>query len=395
MEMVGTSEHHIDFFETPRKPLPGHILFDGLQPPREIVLAVNPRTSLEEVVGVLKAAKDTEQIVILELALSECDAKGGYSGLTPSTFAARVRRAADIVGWYGYVLHADHVTIGRHTHRRTEEEISDVKRELEARMDAGFTSFAIDASYLFDRSAETVEGQLRDIAEVSVEMFKHIEDKIGGGPFGKEGEVGEIGVTEFTTVEEALFYLGELRKKSIELDCLAINNGSKHGVTLDAEGKVIPQLTINLKRTVEIVEATRRNDYRTGIAQHGISGTPFSLIASKFPKGMINKGNVATNIMLLHWDTLQIYEPELYQKIYEWVIDKYGKEGVSEKDTFVKNSKYAIKEFFDEIGDVSEETKKVIRARVYVETLTMMKAFGMNKTAKRVYDYIVKNDIEY
>jgi len=85
----------------------------------------------------------------------------------------------------------------------------------------------------------------------------------------------------------------------------------------------------------------------------------------------------------------------MYQKIYEWVIDKYGKEGVSEKDTFVKNSKYAIKEFFDEIGGVSEETKRAIRARVYAETLIMMKAFGMNKTAKRVYDHIVKNDIEY
>ncbi|MDH5769857.1 MAG: class II fructose-bisphosphate aldolase, partial [Candidatus Bathyarchaeota archaeon] len=174
-----------------------------------------------------------------------------------------------------------------------------------------------------------------------------------------------------------------------------INNGSKHGVTLDAEGNVIPQLTVNLKRTIEIFEAARRDGYRTGIAQHGISGTPFSLIASKFPKGMINKGNVATNIMLLHWDILQIYEPELYQKIYEWVIDRYGKEGVSEKDTFVKDSKNAIKEFFDEIGDVGEETKRVIRARVYAETLIMMKAFGMNKTAKRVYDYIVKNDIEY
>ncbi|MDH5771202.1 MAG: class II fructose-bisphosphate aldolase, partial [Candidatus Bathyarchaeota archaeon] len=267
------SDPHIDFFETPRKPLPGHILFDGLQPPREIVLAVNPRTSLEEVVGVLKAAKDTGQIVILELALSECNRKGGYSGLTPSTFADRARKAADIVGWYGYILHADHVTIGRETHKITEAEISDVKRELEARIDAGFTSFAIDASYLFDRSAEKVKDQLRDVAEVSIEMFKHIEDKIGGMPFGKEGEVGEIGVTEFTTVEEGLFYLGELRKNGIELDCLAINNGSKHGVTLDAEGNVIPQLTVNLKRTIEIFEAARRDGYRTGIAQHGISGT--------------------------------------------------------------------------------------------------------------------------
>ncbi len=388
-------DSHIQFFEKPRNPVPGKTLFDALQPPREIVLALNPRTSYDEVAGILQAAKDTENVVILELAITEMNTDIGYTGLTPYTIAERASKAAEEVGWFGYVLHADHVTIGRKTKRKTEEDMNYAKKELDARIKAGFTSYAIDASYLFDREGKTVETQLKDIVEVGVEMFHYIKDRLGDFPFGKEGEIGEIGIAEFTTVEEALHYLGELKKNDIELNCLAIANGSKHGVTLDADGKPVAQLTINLKRTVEIVEAVRKAGYKTGVAQHGISGTPFSLIASKFPKGIINKGNVATNLMLNHFDIFEIFEPELYSKIFQWTIDKYHKEGVTEKQTFAKNSKYAIKEYFNEIQKISVDTKRAIRSKIYNETLIMMKAFGMNKTARRIYDYIEKNNISY
>ncbi len=384
-------EAHVKYFEQPRNPFPGNILFDALQPPREIVLAVNPRVTTEVVTGILQAAKATENIVILELALSEMDRNGGYTGLTPAAFAARARKAAEIAGWYGYVLHADHITIKK----GTDEEIEKVKREIDARIDSGFTSFAVDSSFLFDRSKTRVEDQLRDISRVSIVMFKHIAEKMNDKPYGREGEVGEIGIKEFTEVDEALYYLGRLKENGIYLNCLAIANGSKHGVTVDAEGNIIPQLTINLQRTVEIVDAMQAQGYKTGVAQHGITGTPISLIAEKFPKGKINKGNVGTYWMLLVWDILQIHEPELYQKIHSWVINKYRKEGVSEAETFSRNSKYAIKEFFDEIEKINEDAKEAIRAKAYAEALIHLKAFGMNKTAKKVYNYLVKNEIKY
>lgn len=384
-------EAHVKYFEYPRNPLPGDVLFSALQPPSEIILAVNPRVTIDVITGILQAAKDDEQIVILELALSEMDRNGGYTGLTPSTFASRVKEAAEIVGWYGYVLHADHITVKK----GTEEEMEAVKGEIDARIDAGFTSFAIDSSFLFDRSKTNVEDQLKEVVKTSVLLFKYIEEKMGGRRYGKEGEVGEIGITEFTTVEEALYFLDKLKENGIELDCLAIANGSKHGVSVDAEGKIIPQLGINIQRTVEIAEAIKDRGYKTGIAQHGITGTPLPLIASKFPKGKINKGNVGTNWMLLVWEILEIFEPELYQEMHNWVIEKYKKEGVSEPEVFVRNSKYAIKEFFGELEKIGEGTKKAIRARAYAEALTFFKAFGMNKTAERVYDYIIKNRIQY
>jgi len=374
---------HVEYFEQPRPPLPGDVLFKALQPPDCIVLAVNPRVTLDAIVGILQAAKETENIVILELALSEMNRKGGYTGLTPKAFAERVRKAAEIANWYGYVLHADHITVKK----GDEDELKNLELELDARIEAGFTSFAIDASFLFDRTAKTVPEQLREIIRVGTLLFKYVEERFPSEKsFGREGEVGEIGIRELTTVEEALHYLDEMKRNGIELDCLAIANGSKHGVSVDEEGNIIPQLGINIKRTVEIADAIRARGYRTGIAQHGITGTPLPLIASKFPKGKIIKGNVGTFWMLLVWDVLQIFEPELYQKIYEWTIEKYGKEGTSEAEVFIKNSKYAIKEFFQAIENISEDTKEAIRAKAYAETLTLIKAFGMNKTAKKVYE---------
>lgn len=389
--MANMKPEHVVFFEEPRNPIPGNLVFEALTPPKEIILAVNPRVAIEVIEGVLKAAKDTENIIILELALSEMNLKGGYTGLTPKAFAERVRKAAENVGWFGYVLHADHVTVRKGTY----EEIDNVKKELEARIEAGFTSYAIDTSYLFDVSKDAVSEQLKKVVDVGAELFKFLDERIGHRNYGREGEVGEIGKSELTEIEEALYYIRKMRENGVDLHWLAINNGSKHGVSIDAKGNIIPQLGINIKRTIEIVQALWNNGYSTRVAQHGISGTPLHLISEAFPKGMINKGNVATYYMLMVYDILRIYEPDLYKRIYKWVIEKYKKENVPEAEIFVENSKNAIKEFFNEFEKIDDETKQSIKAKAYAETLLHMKAFGMEKTAKKVYDYLKKTNIKY
>jgi len=367
---------HVSFFEEPRPPIPGNLLFEALTPPKEIILAVNPRVTIEVIEGVLKAAKDTENIVILELALSEMNLKGGYTGLTPRAFAERVRRAAENVGWFGYVLHADHVAV----RKGTDEEIDNIKKELDARIDAGFTSYAIDASHLFDVAKDTVSEQLKKVIELGTELFNYLDERMGHKDYGKEGEVGEIGKSELTEVDEALYYVKSMKENGVSLHWLAINNGSKHGVSVDAQGNIIPQLGINVKRTVEIAQALWSNGYPTRIAQHGVSGTPLHLIAEAFPKGMINKGNVATYYMLMVYDILRIYEPELFRKIYRWVIEKYRKEGVSEIEVFTENCKHALKEFFNELEKISDETKEAIRAKAYADTLLHKQYYQADRT---------------
>ena len=161
------SETYMEYFEKKRDPLPGDILFDALQPPKEIILAANTRATIEVIEGILQAAKETKNIVILELALSEMDKKGGYTGLTPSSFALRVKQAAMNVDWYGYVLHADHITVKKDT----SEEIDRVQKEIDARVDAGFNSYAIDSSYLFNRNADKVQDQLKENLKNSIQLF--------------------------------------------------------------------------------------------------------------------------------------------------------------------------------------------------------------------------------
>ena len=384
-------EEYRKFFEEPRDPLPGGILFEALRPYENIILAVNPRVTSEVIEGILKACKDTGQVVIMELALSEMNLSGGYTGLTPRAFAEKVRLAAETVEWYGYVLHADHLTVKK----GTESELKDLKREIDARIKAGFTSFAVDSSFLFDRRAHSLKDQLKAVVENAIYLHSYIEDRLGDFPYGREGEVGEIGIKEYTEVAEALHYLRELKKAGIDIHFLAIANGTKHGVTVDAEGKIVPQLKINLKRTVEIADAMEAEGFRTRIVQHGITGTPLHLIAERFPKGKILKGNVGTFWMLLVWDILRIFEPDLYQKIHDWVIDKYYEEGKSEAEIFNKHSKYAIKTFFKDLENIHEDTKSAIKSKAYSEALMFFKAFGMEETARRVYEYISKKRIEY
>ena len=53
-------------------------------------MAANTRiTTVAE--GIFKAAKDTDSAVFMELARSECDLKGGYTGLTPKDFSEKMR----------------------------------------------------------------------------------------------------------------------------------------------------------------------------------------------------------------------------------------------------------------------------------------------------------------
>lgn len=384
-------EDYVSFFEQPRNPLPGGILFEALHQYRNIILAVNPRVTIEVIEGILKACKDTGQIVIMELALSEMSLKGGYTGLTPSSFAERVKHAAEKVGWYGYVLHADHMTVKK----GDEDELRNLERELDARIEAGFTSFAVDSSFLFNREAHRVEDQLKHIVENSIYLHKYIMDRLNGFPYGREGEVGEIGIKEFTEVAEALHYVRELKRSGIDLHFLAIANGTKHGVSVDSEGNIVPQLGINVKRTVEIADALESEGFRTRIVQHGITGTPLHLIAEKFPKGRILKGNVGTFWMLLVWDILRVFKPELYWRINHWVIENYRKGDELEVETFNKYSKYAIKHFFNELEKISKETKLAIKSKAYAEALTFFKAFGMEETARKVYKYIRENRIKY
>jgi len=191
-----------------------------------------------------------------------------------------------------------------------------------------------------------------------------------------------------TQPEEAATFIKALNENGVYPHFLAIANGSAHGNTYDTNGNLIEQVSVDIEQTIAVAQALKDNDLDVRIAQHGITGTPRDLIHNHFPHGDIVKGNVATFYQNIVWDIFKVYEPELYKDIWDWTIANYKEKAPEKNDNelFGKFSKFSIKEFFDRIYSVSEDTLEAIDAMCYAETLLFIKAFNGEGTAQAVRD---------
>jgi fructose-bisphosphate aldolase class II len=373
-------------------PVSGAAIFGGVSGHKKIIMAANIRIAAVAE-GIFKAAKDTDSAVFMELARSECDLKGGYTGMTPHDFSERMNATANAVQFDAWALHADHITIK--TGDATE--VEQTKQLIDAQIKAGYTSFAIDASHLFNFEGKTVREELDQNIRVTSEMALYIKNKMKGKDFGLEVEVGEIGRKDgegliLTKPREAVTFIKALNENGVFPHALAIANGSTHGHTYDQNGNVVEQLSIDIPQTKAIAGALRENNLHVGIAQHGITGTPRDLINLHFPKGDIIKGNVGTFWQDVAFNTLKVYEPALYKDIQEWTLDKFRAKnpGKSDRQIFDGNCKYAIKEFFRDIYAVEEDTHKAIVAMAYAESLVFFRSFSSYGSATLVRKYLGK-----
>jgi fructose-bisphosphate aldolase class II len=370
-------------------PVSGAAIFGGISGQKKIIMAANIRIAAVAE-GIFKAAKDTDSAVFMELARSESDLNGGYTGLTPHDFSEKMEAAAKKVQFDTWALHADHISI------KTGEptEIEQTKLLIDAQIKAGYTSFAIDASHLFNFEGKTVREELDQNIRITSEMALYIKNKMKGNDFGLEVEVGEIGRKDgegliLTKPQEAVTFIKALNENGVFPHALAIANGSTHGHTYDQNGNVVEQLSIDIPQTKAIASALRENNLHVGIAQHGITGTPRDLINLHFPKGDIIKGNVGTFWQDVAFNTLKVYEPALYKDIQEWTLEKFRAKnpGKSDRQIFDGNCKYAIKEFFRDIYSVDDDTHKAIVAMTYAESLVFFRAFSSYGSATLIRKY--------
>ena len=374
-----------------RKPVSGDDVFKALNGKRTIVMACNVRMTRGITTGIMKAAKDNDAVIIFEIARSESNLNGGYTGMTPEVFFNEVVSAAHDVDHDMFVVHADHISITK----GDEEDLENTRALIKHQIDAGYTSFAIDASHLFDFKGKDLREELADNIRCTTEMARFIEDNIGERTFGLEVEVGEIGKTDdsgrvLTSPEEAATFLTALKEKGVGPNLLAIANGSAHGNTVDENGNVIPQVSINIPQTVAVVKAIRDAGLDIGIAQHGITGTPRETINLHFPKGDILKGNVGTHWQNVFYDVTKIYEPELFADMKEWVIHTYGPKSPGKPDeiVWVKNAKNAFKPFIEKNWNLSKDTLSAMEAVSYAEANLFFRAFDAKGTASNVREYI-------
>jgi fructose-bisphosphate aldolase, class II len=319
-------------------------VFRALKDHKVIIMACNTRIK-HVIPGIMRAAQELDAIIAFELAKSEGNLKGGYTGMDPYIFFDTVMGYADEVKFTKpFFIHGDHTT----TKSKEPEVIADSRALIKAELEAGYTSVAIDASF----------NHIPDNIIITTDLGRDV--KAAGA--GLEVEVGEIKSAgyegEITTVPEAVDFITGLEKNGIRPNLLAINNGSKHGNYLPGE-----EVHIDLKRTGEIYDAIKK--WGVNIAQHGITGTPLALVG-QFADYGIRKGNVGTN-----WQNIahECLPTDLMQAMRDWA----KKEG--------KDIKFATKQFYSEINGIPEEYKKKTEQAAYASAKDFIKAFRAPGTA--------------
>lgn len=327
--------------------LNGKDILAVLKPEPVIVMACNTRIK-HVIPGIMRAAQELDAVVAFELARSECSLEGGYTGFTPQLYVETVVEYAEATGFTKpFFIHADHITVKS----TAPEAIASARELIDAQLAAGYTSFAIDASF----------NELPDNIRITTELAQPILAQ----NYGLEVEVGEIKAAgqeaEITTVEEAVEFITGLRQHGIYPDLLAINNGSKHGNYLEGE-----KIFIDLERTGEIYQAIK--DYGVCIAQHGVTGTPLHLVG-RFADYGIRKANVGTQ-----WQNIAHagLPEDLLAEMRAWAA-------ANQKDI-----KFATKPFKDRIDRIPVSYQEKIAEMAYREAKEFIKAFRAVGTASKV-----------
>ncbi len=336
----------------PACPLNGRDVFRALSPHKVIVMACNIRIPAV-IPGIMKAAEDLSAIVAFELAKSEGNVDGGYTGMTPEIFVSTIlsyARRKDFT--LPFLIHGDHITVKNPSGK----EIAEARTLIAAELAAGYTSFAIDASF----------NPIPVNAKITSELSAPVRER----GLGLEVEVGEIKSagteSSLSTVEEAVGLMELLAAAGVAPDLLAINNGSKHGNYLEGE-----KISIDLERTGQI-HAAVHGKYGVDIAQHGITGTPLHLVG-RFADYGIRKGNVGTQWQNIAHDGLP---PDLMGRMRDWA------KGAG------KDIKFATKPFKKEIDAIPAEYAERIERAAFEEASRLFRAFRAEGTAKIVADFL-------
>jgi len=328
-------------------------IFDILKDKKVIIMACNIRIR-NAVPGIMRAAEELDAIVAFEIAKSEGGKNGGYTGQPPKVFFDSIVDFAERTKFSKpFFIHGDHITV-----KNTSEDEVEYARELIAmEIEAGYTSFAIDASH----------NLIPDNVKITSDLAKSILEK----RYGLEVEVGEIKAIQdggsITSVLEATTFIDGLEKNGVHPDLLAINNGSKHGNYLEGE-----KVSINLDRTNEIYNAIK--DKGICIAQHGITGTPLSVVG-KFADYGIRKGNVGTE-----WQNVaHRHLPEdLMADMKKWTEENK------------KDLKFATKPFKEKIDNIPAANMKATEEDAYRTAKEFITAFRANGTAGMVTEALSK-----
>lgn len=328
--------------------LSGRDVFAAIGHEERIVMACNPRIA-HVVPGIMRAAEELDAVVIFELTATEGGVDGGYTGLTPELFVETLLEQAERTSFTRpFVIHGDHITIKD----TSDSQLTGARQLIEAERAAGFTSFALDASF------NPLPDNIRIVSTLTRQLVEE-----GFGLELELGEVPEVGSdSHLTTIEETETFLDGLGGNGVIPHLLAINNGSHTGNYLDGQ-----MVQIDLERTAAI-HATAAARGVFGLVQHGITGTPLHLVGRLAEYG-IRKGNIGTLWQNVAHAGLPL---DLMDAIRNWSKENN------------RDIKYATGFFKREIDAIPEENTKLIADMAYREAREFISAFHGKGSASRL-----------
>lgn len=245
--------------------------------------------NLETLQGVLRAASQLSQPIILQLTRSSIE----YMGLETAVNLARTGlKEYEVEGW----LHLDH---------------GDTVELVQRCLDAGFDSVMIDGS----------ESPLEENIKITADVVKRAKS-YGANVEAELGYVAKLGQSHeqmgFTRVDEAKRFTEETG-----IDALAVAIGTAHGFYTSE-----PQLQFELLSEIH-------SAVNTILVLHGGSGVPAADLKQAISRG-ICKVNLATEIKNIFMKTLQVLLaenteidlrkvfPKATKKVTELVSEKLG-----------------------------------------------------------------------
>ncbi len=328
--------------------LSGRDVFTALKDENLIVMACNARIG-HALPGIMKAAQELDAVVAFELTMTEGGLDGGYTGQTPDSFVGTVVEYAHECKFTSpFFIHADHITVKD----ASKEEFERARLLIEAQIEAGYTSFALDASF--------------NPLPVNIDIVARLARPIIARGFGLELELGERpaspGRSSLTTIGETESFLSGVNARGISPQLLAINNGSKRGNYL--EGEVVH---IDLERTRRISE-TAASFGLAGLVQHGITGTPLHLVGKLAHYG-IRKGNIGTLWQNVAHAGLPL---DLMDAMRCWARENN------------RDIKYATRVFKSDIDAIPQENRRQIHEMAYREAREFLIAFHARGSATKL-----------
>ncbi len=335
--------------------LSGRDVFSAMKDEKLIIMGCNPRIK-HVIPGIMRAAEELDAVVAFELSRTEGGLDGGYTGQTPELFCNTIFEYAQKYGFTKpFIIHGDHITIKD----TGSEEFSAAADLVRAQIEAGYTSFAFDASF--------------NPVSKNIEIVSRLAEQVTSHDYGLEVELGEARrageAPPLTTVSEAEKFLSGLLGKGVKPQLLSINNGSKRGNYL--EGEVVK---IDLTRTLQIYRAAVSYGL-CGLVQHGITGTPLHLVGRLADYG-VRKGNIGTLWQNVAHAGLPL---ELMDAMRLWA---------RENRTDIK---YATRVFKSEIDAIPEKYIMQIHDMAYREAREFLNAFYAKGSASKLTRVLLEN----